>query len=247
MLPSEKVVLVTGGARGIGRAIALSMGHRGYRVAVNYQHSKALAEETATLIRESGAIAECFQADVSDAASVKQLFSAVEAQLGFVSILVNNAGMARDNLLMRMKEEEWQEVLSTNLGSVYYCTKEAIRGMIKARWGRIISISSVVALTGNVGQANYAAAKAGVIGFTRSVARECASRGITANVVAPGFIETDMTLKLPEEVKKGFLSKIPLGYSGKPEDVAETVAFLASEEARYITGQVIAVDGGMTM
>nr|MBP8784369.1 beta-ketoacyl-ACP reductase [Synergistaceae bacterium] len=185
--------------------------------------------------------------DVSDPDQVKALFKDVSEKMGSVEVLVANAGVTRDNLLMRMKDEEWQKVLTTNLNSVYYCTREAIRPMMKARYGRIIAISSVVGLTGNAGQANYAAAKAGVLGLMKSLARELASRGITANSIAPGYIETDMTAVLPEEVRMAVLEKIPLARYGQPEDIAKAVAFLASDDASYITGQVLAVDGGMTM
>ena len=167
--------------------------------------------------------------------------------MGTVQVLVNNAGITRDNLLMRMKSEEWSDVIAANLNSVFYCTKEAIRGMVKARWGRIINIASVVGLIGNAGQANYSATKAGIIGFTKSVAREYAAKGVTANAVAPGFIETDMTSVLKETVRSAMLEQIPIGRMGDPEDVAKAVAFFASEESKYLTGQVLAVDGGMTM
>lgn len=243
----KRLALVTGGSRGIGRAIALHLASCGYRVAVNYQSAQGAAEELVQSIRSSGGEAAAFQADVSDSDQVKALFKDVSEKMGSVEVLVANAGVTRDNLLMRMKDEDWQKVLTTNLNSVYYCTREAIRPMMKARYGRIIAISSVVGLTGNAGQANYAAAKAGVLGLMKSLARELASRGITANSIAPGYIETDMTAVLPEEVRAAVLEKIPLARYGQPEDIAKAVAFLASEDASYITGQVLAVDGGMTM
>ena len=243
----KRLALVTGGSRGIGRAIALQLASCGYRVAANYQSAQGAAEELVQSIRSSGGEAAAFQADVSDSDQVKALFKDVSEKMGSVEVLVANAGVTRDNLLMRMKDEDWQKVLTTNLNSVYYCTREAIRPMMKARYGRIIAISSVVGLTGNAGQANYAAAKAGVLGLMKSLARELASRGITANSIAPGYIETDMTAVLPEEVRAAVLEKIPLARYGQPEDIAKAVAFLASEDASYITGQVLAVDGGMTM
>lgn len=242
-----RVALVTGASRGIGRAIALELGVRGYRVAVNYQNSESAAQEVVSQIKSLGGEALAFQADVSDKNGVKDLFENVTKQLGGVEILVANAGITRDNLIMRMKDEEWAKVLSANLDSVYYCVKESVRAMMKARYGRIIALSSVVGLTGNFGQANYAAAKAGVQGLIKSVARELASRNITANCVAPGYIQTDMTASLSEEVRVAVLDKIPLARYGQPEDIAKAVAFLASDDASYITGQVLAVDGGMTM
>ena len=247
MASPSRVVLVTGGSRGIGRAIALELGRRGHRVAVNFQRSREGAEEVAARIREMGSLAEPFQGDVGDPASVKALFEAVESRLGSVGILVNNAGITRDNLLVRMKDQEWDEVLRTNLTSAFLCTKQALRSMMKARWGRIVAVGAVVGLVGNPGQGNYAAAKAGLGGFVKSVAREVASRGITANVVAPGFIDTEMSQALPEAARNALLAQVPLGRPGSGEDVAHTVAFLASEEAGYLTGQVLAVDGGMTM
>ena len=244
---ARRLALVTGGSRGIGRAIALTLGKNGCDVAVNYNASAEAAETLCEELAALGARASAFRADVSDRTQVEALFKAVEAGMGPVEILVNNAGITRDNLLMRMKPEEWDAVLAANLSSAFYCTQSAIRGMAKARWGRIVSIASVVGLVGNAGQANYSASKAGLIGFSKSVAREYAARGVTVNVVAPGFIGTDMTGVLKEQVKEAILGQIPLGRMGSPEDVARAVAFFASEESSYVTGQVLAVDGGMTM
>ena len=244
---ARRLALVTGGSRGIGRAIALALGKNGCDVAVNYNASAEAAEALCGELAALGARASAFRADVSDRSQVEALFKAVEAGMGPVEILVNNAGITRDNLLMRMKREEWDAVLAANLSSAFYCTQSAIRGMAKARWGRIVSIASVVGLVGNTGQANYSASKAGLIGFSKSVAREYAARGVTVNVVAPGFIGTDMTGVLKEQVKEAILGQIPLGRMGAPEDVARAVAFFASEESSYVTGQVLAVDGGMTM
>ena len=244
---ARRLALVTGGSRGIGRAIALTLGKNGCDIAVNYNASAEAAEALCGELAALGARASAFRADVSDRSQVEALFKAVEAGMGPVEILVNNAGITRDNLLMRMRYEEWDAVLAANLSSAFYCTKEAIRGMAKARWGRIVNIASVVGLVGNAGQANYSASKAGLIGFSKSVAREYAARGVTVNVVAPGFIGTDMTGVLKEQVKEAILGQIPLGRMGAPEDVARAVAFFASEESSYVTGQVLAVDGGMTM
>ena len=244
---ARRLALVTGGSRGIGRAIALALGKNGCDVAVNYNASAGAAEALCGELAALGTRASAFRADVSDRSQVEALFKAVEAGMGPVEILVNNAGITRDNLLMRMKPEEWDAVLAANLSSAFYCTKEAIRGMAKARWGRIVSIASVVGLVGNTGQTNYSASKAGLIGFSKSVAREYAARGVTVNVVAPGFIGTDMTGVLKEQVREAILGQIPLGRMGSPEDVARAVAFFASEESSYVTGQVLAVDGGMTM
>lgn len=242
-----RIALVTGASRGIGRAIAIELASRGYRVVLNYQSAEAAAEETLAVIRAAGGSAMAVRADVSDSTGVTELFETVMKEFGPVEVLVNNAGITRDNLLMRMKDEEWMAVLKTNLDSVYYCTKAALRSMIKGRFGRIVAISSVSSLVGNAGQTNYAAAKAGILGFIKSVAREVASRGVTANIVAPGYVSTDMTSVLPEEIRKGILSRIPVGRYGDPKDIAKAVAFLVSDDTSYITGQILAVDGGMTM
>jgi 3-oxoacyl-[acyl-carrier protein] reductase len=241
------LALVTGASRGIGRAIALELGRSGYDVAINYNRSKESAESLCEEIKLLGVKAEIFQADVSIQEEAARLFSEIKSSMGSVSVLVNNAGITRDNLLMRMKPEDWLAVINSNLNSSFYCTREAIRDMAKAKYGRIINIASVVGLTGNAGQSNYAASKAGIIGFTKSVAREYASRGITANAIAPGFIDTSMTEILKPEVKENILKSIPVGTIGKPEDVARAVVFFAGESGGYITGQVLAVDGGMTM
>jgi 3-oxoacyl-[acyl-carrier protein] reductase len=247
MSNSFGVALVTGAGRGIGKAVATRLGELGYSVAVNYNRSREGAEDVVARLKKTGARAEAFQADVSEKRDVQRMFQEIEERLGTVLVVVNNAGITRDNLLMRMKDEEWEDVIAKDLNPVFLVTRQAIRGMVKAKWGRIVNISSVIALTGNPGQTNYAAAKAGIIGFTKSVAREVGSRHITANAIAPGFIETDMTAVLPEKTRDAMLGQVPAGRLGKPEDVAELVAFLVSEKASYISGQVIAVDGGMTM
>jgi 3-oxoacyl-[acyl-carrier protein] reductase len=241
------VALVTGASRGIGRAIAIALGSDGHTVAVNFASRADAAEEVVSEIRAGGGKAEAFQADVSDPDQVEDLFARVGAALGPVAILVNNAGITADNLVLRMSPEEFDRVIDTNLRSAFLCTKAALKGMIRARWGRVISISSVSGIAGNPGQANYAASKAGLIGLAKSVAKEVGSRGITVNVVAPGFVTTDMTGSLSEEVKAGLLSSVSLGRFGEPVEIASTVAFIASEKASYLTGQVIVVDGGIAL
>jgi 3-oxoacyl-[acyl-carrier protein] reductase len=241
------VALVTGASRGIGAAIARSLADAGYGVAVNYARSADLAEEIAAEIVASGGAALAVQADVSDADVVTAMFATVTAELGPVTVLVNNAGITDDGLLLRMGADQWDRVLSTNLRSVYLCTKAALKPMLRARAGRIISVSSISGIAGNPGQSNYAASKAGVIGFTKSIAKEVGSRGITVNAVAPGFIATDMTDALGEAVTEGVTQQISLGRFGQPEEVASVVRYLASEDASYITGQTIVVDGGLAL
>lgn len=243
----NKVAIVTGASRGIGRAIALALAESGADVVVNYAGSEQAAQEVAQEIEKIGRKALVIQADVANSEQVNQMVQQTLDTFGKVDILVNNAGITRDNLLMRMKDEEWDQVVGTNLKGVYNCIKAVTRPMMKQRSGRIINISSVVASLGNAGQANYVAAKAGVLGLTKSVAREMASRGITVNAVAPGFIETDMTAKLSEDIQAGLLNQIPLQRLGKPEDIAHMVRFIASDQAGYITGQTFHVDGGMYM
>ena len=247
MIQSGRVAIVTGGTRGIGRAIVYRLAEEGVNLAISYRSDDDAAEETAEKVRSDSVECELFKGDVASPESVEALIRGVSEAFGQVDILVNNAGITRDNLMMRMKEEEFDEVLRTNLKGTYLCTRAALRPMVRARWGRIVNVSSVVGLVGNAGQANYAASKAGIIGFTKSVAREVAQRGITVNAVAPGYVETKLTGSLPENVKEQIRSQVPAGRFGEPEEIAEVVTFLAAEEAGYVTGQTIAVDGGMTM
>ena len=242
-----KVAFVTGASRGIGRAIALTLAEAGADVAVNYAGNAAAAEEVAAEIRKMGRRALILQGDVSQTEAAAAMLDAVVAEFGRCDILVNNAGITRDGLLMRMKEEDWDAVLNTNLKGVFNCTKAALKYMMKQRSGKIVNIASVVGIMGNAGQANYAAAKAGCIGFTNSVAKEVASRGITVNAVAPGLIATDMTSVLPDKVIEEMAAGIPLKRAGQPVDVAKAVLFLVSDDAAYITGQTLNVDGGMVM
>lgn len=247
MLLSGQVALVTGAGRGIGRAIALALAEAGARVAINYNTSALAALELAAEIAAAGGEARAWQADVSETDQAAALVDNVLQHFGRLDILVNNAGITRDNLLLRMGEEDWDRVLAVNLKGYFNCCKAAIRPMTRARRGRIINIASVVGLRGNAGQVNYAAAKAGVIGLTKSLAREVGSRNITVNAIAPGFIETDMTRALTRDIREQMLKNIPLGRLGEPADVAGLAVFLAGPGAAYITGQVIAVDGGMAM
>lgn len=242
-----KVALVTGASRGIGREIALELARQGAKVAVNFAGSEAKANEVVDEIKGLGSDAFAIQADVSNSESVANMIKEVISTFGSIDILVNNAGITRDNLLMRMKEDEWDDVINTNLKGVFNTTKAVTRQMMKQRYGRIINIASIVGVSGNPGQANYVAAKAGVIGLTKTTAKELASRNITVNAVAPGFITTDMTDKLTEEVKTEMLKAIPLARFGEPKDIAAVVSFLASERSGYMTGQTLHVDGGMVM
>src|SRR5699024_3390124 len=239
-----KTAIVTGASRGIGREIALQLGREGAKVAVNYSGSKEKAEEVVALIQEAGGEAFAIQADVSNAESVKNLVDETIKTFGSLDILVNNAGITKDNLLMRMKEDEWDSVIDTNLKGVFLCTKAVTRQMMRQRAGKIVNVASIVGVSGNPGQANYVAAKAGVIGLTKTSAKELASRNIYVNAVAPGFITTEMTDELPEDVKSQMLATIPLAKLGEAAHVAKTVLFLLSEDADYITGQTIHVDGG---
>jgi 3-oxoacyl-[acyl-carrier protein] reductase len=243
----DRVAIVTGASRGIGRAIAIELGKDGGKVLVNYAGRAEDARETARLIHAAGGQAIVEQADVSRAEDAERLVESALAAFGRIDILVNNAGITRDGLLLRMKDEDWQAVLNTNLTGAFHMIRAVARPMMKQRFGRIINVSSVVGLIGNPGQANYVSAKAGLIGLTKSVARELASRNITVNAVAPGLIDTDMTASLPEDAVAKMLDGIPLGRIGSPADVAGAVAFLASDAASYITGQVLSVDGGMAM
>ncbi len=244
---TDKVAVVTGASRGIGQEIAKTLAAQGATVIVNYNGSAQKAAETIQEIETMGGKAEAVQCDVSDFDKAKELLDYVIKTYGHVDILVNNAGITRDNLMMRMSEEDFDTVISTNLKGAFNCIRHVARQMLKQKSGRIINISSVSGVLGNAGQINYAASKAGIIGMTKSAARELASRGITVNAIAPGFINTEMTAVLPETVKEGAVAQIPMKVFGETKDVAEAAAFLASDKARYITGQVLCVDGGMAM
>ncbi|HWL12969.1 MAG TPA: 3-oxoacyl-[acyl-carrier-protein] reductase [Ureibacillus sp.] len=242
-----KTAVVTGASRGIGRAIALQLAEEGANVVVNYSGSEDKALQVVEEIKNIGRNAIAVKANVSDNESVQNLMSQALEAFGSIDVLINNAGITRDNLIMRMKEDEWDDVISTNLKGVFLCTKAVTRQMMKQRAGRIINISSIVGVMGNAGQANYVAAKAGVIGLTKTTARELASRNILVNAIAPGFIETEMTDALPEDIKAAMLAQIPLAQLGQPEHIAKAVVFLASEDSSYMTGQVLHIDGGMVM
>ncbi|MBI4308254.1 MAG: 3-oxoacyl-[acyl-carrier-protein] reductase [Chloroflexi bacterium] len=244
---SGKVALVTGSGRGIGRAIALALAERGATLALNDVGDPAPLHSIAGEVQAKGGKAAVFLADISSSDQVRKMVEDALQQLGRLDILVNNAGITRDKLLLRMSDEEWERVLSINLKGAFLCTRAVLSTLMKARWGRIINISSVVGRTGNIGQANYAAAKAGLIALTKTTALEAASRGVTCNAVAPGYVETDMTRVLPENIRQEFVKRIPLGRPAQPEEIAKAVAFLASEDASYITGHVLHVDGGMVM
>jgi 3-oxoacyl-[acyl-carrier protein] reductase len=242
-----KAALVTGASRGIGREIALELAREGAKVAVNYSGSEAKANEVVDEIKRLGGEAFAVQCNVADGESVQSMVKETISHFGSLDILVNNAGITKDNLLMRMKESEWDDVININLKGVFLCTKAATRQMMKQRSGRIINISSIVGVSGNPGQANYVAAKSGVIGLTKTAAKELAPRGITVNAVAPGFISTDMTDELPEDVRSEMLKQIPLNRMGDPKDIAGVVSFIASDASSYMTGQTLHVDGGMVM
>ena len=244
---NEKVALVTGGSRGIGRAIAIALAERGARVAVNYVANAEAAAAVVEEIAGAGGQAIAIQGDVSQAEDAKRLVNETLAQFDGLHILVNNAGLTKDDLLLRMSEEAWDRVMEVDLRGAFLCTKAAIRPLIRQRWGRIINIASVAGMVGNAGQANYAAAKAGLIGFTKAIAKEVASRKVTANAIAPGLVRTAMTADLTEAQETAVLQLVPLGRMATPEEIAPAVVFLASEEAAYITGHVLAIDGGLVM
>ena len=247
MASDGRVSLITGGSRGIGKAISKQFASQGIRVAVNYISNQDAADKVVKLVEDAGSSAVAVQGDVTKRADVERIFAEASEALGPVEILVNNAGIISDSLLMHMSDEDWDSVIDLDLRSVFLCTREAIRTMIRSRWGRVINIGSVVGLRGNSGQANYAAAKAGMVGFTQSIAKEVASRNITVNCVAPGYVETDIVEDLPKDLKQAIMDRVPIGRFGYPEEIAGMVGFLASDAASYITGQAIAVDGGLVI
>ena len=247
MASKGRVSLITGGSRGIGKAIALQFSNQGIRVAVNYISNKSAADEVVKTIEDGGGSAVAVQGDVTKRDEVERIFAETTDSLGPVEILVNNAGIISDSLLMRMSDNDWDSVIDLDLRSIFLCTREAIRTMVRSRWGRIINIGSVVGLRGNSGQANYAAAKAGMVGFTQSIAKEVGSRNITINCVAPGYVETDIVEDLPKDLKQAIMDRVPIGRFGYPEEIAGMVGFLASDAASYVTGQAIAVDGGLVI
>lgn len=246
-MTERRVIAITGASRGIGRAVAVMMAEPGRDIVINYQSGEAAAKETASLVAAKGGTPHLYPFSVADGDAVKEAFKEIAKALGRIDVLVNNAGIARDNLLATMKQSEWDDVMATNLKGVFLCSQAVVKTMMRQRYGRIVNLTSVVGVMGNPGQSNYCAAKAGIIGFTRSIAREIISRNITVNAVAPGFIETDMTAHIPEKGREELLTQIPAGRYGSPEDVAAAVKFLASDEAGYITGQVLHVNGGMFM
>lgn len=242
-----RVALVTGGSRGIGRATSIELARMGYFVVVNYSSSEQSAVDVLREIEGSGGKGMIYKADVRDKKQIEDMVKAIEREVGPITVLVNNAGITRDELLIRMKDEQWDDVIETNLKSVFIVTRAVLRGMLREKWGRIVNVSSVVGLIGNPGQTNYCASKAGIIGFTKALAKEVASRGITVNAVCPGYIETDMTKDLPQDVKSKLLESIPLKRAGTPDEVAKVIGFLSSDSSSYITGQVIVVDGGLSL
>jgi 3-oxoacyl-[acyl-carrier protein] reductase len=243
----DKVAVVTGGSRGIGRAIALGLGRTGARVAVTCVHQREAAEDVVQAVRQMGREGQVYQFDIADYTATAAALEQIVDDFGRLDILVSNAGIRSDQLLIRMKPEEWDIVMRTNLSGTFNCARVAARAMLRQRWGRIISITSIAGLVGNAGQTNYAASKAGIVGFTKALAKELAPRGITVNAVAPGFIDTDMTRSLPESQRQALLQQIPIGRFGTPEDVTACVLFLASDAAQYITGEVISVSGGLVI
>ncbi len=240
-----KTALVTGGSRGIGKAIALDLG-KSFQVAVGYSSSKDSAEEVVKEIVNSGGTAKAVEIDVKSSESVEKAFTTIEGEFGGIDVLINNAGITKDNILPRLKEDDWNDVIDTNLSGSFKTSQRAIKHMMKSKWGRIVFISSIVGMMGNQGQANYAASKAGLIGLSKSIAKEMGSRNITSNVIAPGYIDTDMTAFLTDEQKEKIIEQLSIKRIGKPEDIANIVSFLTSDESEYITGQVISVDGGVT-